>query len=62
MDEIFWIYRRDEDLGTLAHPGKGPFRTLEQARVAAREVERKDEIPRYIVATPARLVPEDEQE
>lgn len=58
LSEIFWVFREDEALGTLAHPGEGPYRTGDQARFVAAELARKDDIPRYVVGVAARVVPD----
>lgn len=47
--ELFWVFRKDTTLGTLAAPGDGPFRTEEQARFVAAELHRKDDVERYVV-------------
>lgn len=46
---LYWVFRKDHDLGTLRAAGEGPFTTAEQASFVARELERKDDIPRYIL-------------
>lgn len=47
--ELFWVFRKDAELGTLAAPGEGPFRTEEQALAVAAELHRKDDVVRYVV-------------